>query len=387
MTVVYRRLLAHRSFAIGVGAVALSAVALGMVPLSLILSSGDSLACRAAAAGAFGLANAVGVPVQGALMSRVPARWVVSIGAGVSCCFMLLVVASPSSTTRSLLLAGAGVSFPALAAALRASIPRSFSEPAERSGAYALLSVAFQAGLAMGPTLAGLLVISAPWRLTFLVIAAVIAAAGFLLAVTMGRTESPLPASLPLPLAGVATFARILAIGALVSVETGSLTVIVPAVADAAGREGLAGPVLAGLAIGEAAGALLYGARPVPDIRRARLLTALALTASGYATLVIVGDRVVLLAAMVFVVGWMSSPVAIILTTALDVVVPPRLIASAYGLVVVAAVGGAALGTSAAGLVVERSGGVAGAAIIATAVVAIAGALSVRHIERRTKSQ
>ncbi|MEN0101775.1 MAG: MFS transporter [Curtobacterium sp.] len=387
MTVVYRRLLADRPFVIGVGAVALSAVALGMIPLSLILSPGESLATGAVAAGAFGLANAVGVPVQGAVMARVSARWLVSIGAGVSSSFMLLVAASPGSTAQSVLLAGAGVSFPALAAALRASIPRSFSEPAERSGAYALLSVAFQAGLATGPVVAGLLVASAPRQLDFVVVAAVIGAAGALLAVSMGTTTPTPPAGSSLSLAGAAPFARIVSIGGLVSVATGSLTVIVPAVVEPAGRGELAGPVLACLALGEAVGALLFGARPVPSSRRAQLLTALALTAGGYATLVIAADRIVLLAALVFVVGGLSSPVAIVLSGALDVVVPPPFIASAYGVVVVAAVGGSALGTSVAGLIVGSGGGVAAAAAMAALAISIAGALSVRHVERRTTSR
>ncbi|MBF4615452.1 MFS transporter [Curtobacterium sp. VKM Ac-1376] len=389
MAVVYRRLLADRPFAAGVGSVALSAVALGMIPLSLILSSGESLVAGAFAAGVFGLANAVGVPIQGALMARIPARWVVGTSTGVSCVFMLVVAAAPGSVAQPVFLAGAGVSFPALAAALRASIPRLFSEPEERSGAYALLSVAFQAGLAVGPVAASLLATSATRRLSFVIVAAVIAAAGFLLAFSTDRT-GPLIRSRSrssLPLAGVATFGRLLAIGGLVSMATGSLTVIVPAVAYAVGRQGLAGPVLAALALGEAVGALVFGARPVLGSRRAQLITALALTAIGYAALSLVTDQLALVAVLVFIAGALSSPVTILLSAALDDVVPQRMIASAYGLIVVAAVGGAALGTSWAGLIVGSSAGAAGAAIVATIGVAVAAALAVPRFKSRTKSQ
>ncbi|QQD77897.1 MFS transporter (plasmid) [Curtobacterium sp. YC1] len=389
MAVVYRRLLADRPFAAGVGSVALSAVALGMIPLSLVLSSGESLVAGAFAAGVFGLANAVGVPIQGALMARIPARWVVGTSAGVSCVLMLVVAAAPGSVAQPVLLAGAGVSFPALAAALRASIPRSFSGPEERSGAYALLSVAFQAGLALGPVAAGLLATSATRCLSFVIVAAVIAAAGFLLAFSTDRT-GPLPRSRSrssLPPAGVAAFGRILAIGGLVSMATGSLTVIVPAVAHAVGRQGLAGPVLAALALGEAVGALVFGARPVLGSRRAQLITAVALTAIGYAALALVTDQLALVAVLVFVAGALSSPVTILLSAALDDVVPQRMIASAYGLIVVAAVGGAALGTSWAGLIVGSSTDVAGAAVVATIGVAVAAALAVPRFKPRTKSQ
>jgi MFS family permease len=389
MAVVYRRLLADRPFAAGVGSVALSAVALGMIPLSLILSSGESLAAGAFAAGVFGLANAVGVPIQGALMARIAARWVVGTSAGVSCVFMLVVAAAPGSAAQPVLLAGAGVSFPALAAALRASIPRSFSGPEERSGAYALLSVAFQAGLAVGPVAAGLLATSATRRLSFVIVAAVIAAAGFLLAFSTDRSR-PLPRSRSrssLPLAGVATFGRILAIGGLVSMATGSLTVIVPAVADAVGKQGLSGLALAALALGEAVGALVFGARPVLGSRRAQLIAALALTGIGYAALALVTDQLALVAVLVFVAGALSSPVTILLSAALDDVIPQRMIASAYGLIVVAAVGGAALGTSWAGLIVGSSAGAAGAAVVATIGVAVAAALAVPRFKSRTKSQ
>jgi MFS family permease len=389
MAVVYRHLLADRPFAAGVGSVALSAVALGMIPLSLILSSGESLAAGAFAAGVFGLANAVGVPIQGALMARIPARWVVGTSAGVSCVFMLVVAAAPESAAQPVLLAGAGVSFPALAAALRASIPRSFSGTEERSGAYALLSVAFQAGLAVGPVAASLLATSATRRLSFAIVAAVIAAAGFLLAFSTDRT-GPLPRSRSRsshPLAGVATFGRILAIGGLVSMATGSLTVIVPAVAHAVGKQGLAGPVLAALALGEAVGALVFGARPVLGSQRAQLITALASTAIGYAALSLVTDQLALVAVLVFVAGALSGPVTILLSATLDDVVPQRMIASAYGLIVVAAVGGAALGTSWAGLIAGSSAGVVGAAVVATIGVAVAAALAVPRVKSRTKSQ
>lgn len=386
MTVVYRRLLADRSFVAGIGSVALSAAALGMIPLSLILAAGGSFVDGAFAAGAFGLANAVGVPVQGALMARVGARWVVGVSAGVSGGFMLSVAAAPGSAAQPVLLAGAGVSFPALAAALRASIPRSFSEPGERSGAYALLSVAFQAGLAVGPVVASLLVTSVGRRLSFVIVAAVIVTAGFLLASSMGDAALARRSGPPLGMAGVASFGRVLAIGGLVSMATGSLTVIVPAVAQAVGSRGLAGPVLAALALGEAVGALLFGARPLPGSRRSHLVTALALTASGYAALALVADQLVLVAVLVFIAGALSSPVAILLSASLDDVVQPGLLASAYGLVVIFAVGGAALGTSVAGLVVGGPTGIASAATVSAAAVASAMVLAIPRIQRPTTS-
>ncbi|TCU82254.1 MFS transporter [Curtobacterium sp. PhB191] len=386
MAVVYRRLVANRSFVAGIGAVALSAIALGMIPLSLILSSGTSLVDGAFAAGAFGLANAVGVPIQGALMARIAARWVVGSSAGMSCGVMLAVAASPGSAWQPVLLVGAGVSFPALAAALRASIPRSFSRPGERTGAYALLSVAFQAGLAVGPVVASLLATSATRRLSFVIVAAVIATAGSLLALSIGRSAPSHRSGPPLPVAGVATFGRILAISGLVSMATGSLTAIVPAVAQAVGSRGLTGPVLAALALGEAAGALLFGARPLPSSRRSQLVTALALTASGYAALALVAGQLVLVAGLVFIAGALSSPVTILLSAALDDVVQPGMLASAYGLIVVAAVGGAALGTIAAGLIIGSSAGVACAAVISATGVAIASALAVPRIQRRPTS-
>ncbi len=382
MTVVYRRLLADRLFVAGIGSVALSAVALGMIPLSLILASGGSIVDGAFAAGAFGVANAVGVPVQGALMARITARWVVGVSAGVSGGFVLSVAAAPGSAVQPVLLAGAGVSFPALAAALRVSIPRSFSEPGERAGAYALLSVAFQAGLAVGPVVASLLVTSVSRRLSFVIVAAVIVTAGFLLAFSMGDAVPWRRSGPPLGMAGVASFGRVLAIGGLVSMATGSLTVIVPAVAEAVGSRGLAGPVLAALALGEAVGALLFGARPWPGSRRSHLVTALALTASGYAALALVADQLVLVAVLVFIAGALSSPVAILLSASLDDVVQPGMLASAYGLVVVAAVGGAALGTSVAGLVVGGPTGIASAAAVSAAAVASAVALAIPRIQR-----
>jgi MFS family permease len=249
-----------------------------------------------------------------------------------------------------------------------------------------LLSVAFQAGLAVGPVVASFLVTSVSRRLGFVIVAAVIVTAGSLLAFSMADA-APSHRSGPRPVADVATFGRVLAIGGLVSMATGSLTVIVPAVAQAVGSRGLAGPVLAALALGEAVGALLFGARPWPGSRRSHLVTALTLTATGYAALALVADQLVLVAVLVFIAGALSSPVAILLSASLDDVVQPEMLASAYGVVVVAAVGGAALGTSVAGLVVGSPIGIAGAAVISATAVASAVALAVPRIRRPTTSR
>ena len=93
-----------------------------------------------------------------------------------------------------------------------------------------------------------------------------------------------------------------------------------------------------------------------------------------------------LVAVVVCIVGALSSPVAILLSASLDDVVQPEILASAYGVVVVAAVGGAAFGTSVAGLIVGGPTGITGAAVMSSTAVASAVALAIPRIQRPTTS-
>lgn len=343
MAVGYRRLLGDPSFSVGIVAVAVSAVVLGMVPLTLVLGSpGRRLADGAVLAAAFGIGNALGVPSQGLLIARFPTRLVLLASTVASCTLLAAVAVVPAGGVRVALLTGAGLTFPAGAAAVRAAVPVAIRRPADRTGAYALLSVAFQARLATGPVAAGAIAVSDLRPVALVVAAGLLAAAGVLLVASM---------RLPVVVEGahpgrvgrldVPAFVRVVAIAAALGVASGSLTVIVPTTLRHAGVVGVSGAVLGALAVGEAVGALVVGAVRSPTSPRRRLLVALTLIAIGDAVLGFTADPV-LLTVVVFGIGMVSSPAAIVLSTVLDDVVPSSFLASAYGFVVTAGVGGAA---------------------------------------------
>lgn len=380
----YRIVVTDRAFVTGLIAVMLSAIALGMVPLVLILASpAGSLATAAVAAGAFGIGNALGVPAQGALLARFPVRAVLG-ASGCACCALLVGAAAMTgaAASQAVVLFCAGAAFPAITAAFRAWVPQRFTTQTVRTSAYALLSVAFQAGLAAGPVLAAMAMASALRPYSVSVVA--VLAAGATLSFTASRGTiagaTPKRPASTATRAGVPKVLRLVVIGALVSVGTGALTAVVPAAAAASGARSSAGLILACLAVGEAVGALVFGAMRLPGSERRHLVVALSLILVGYLSLSMLLGALPAIAGGVFVIGALSSPVTIVLSSMLDDLLPPALIAGAYGAVVAAAVAGAAMGTGTAGLLLGSPLGITGAVGAAAVGVCLAITLSIRRI-------
>jgi predicted MFS family arabinose efflux permease len=76
-----------------------------------------------------------------------------------------------------------GVTFPAITAAFRAWLPHRLTDEKDRTAAYSVLSVAFQAAMACGPVLVGACA-AAAWPGAAVVGAAVLVAAGTVTFVT-----------------------------------------------------------------------------------------------------------------------------------------------------------------------------------------------------------
>jgi predicted MFS family arabinose efflux permease len=376
MSTPYRQLLTVPSFITGLLAVMASAIGLGMMPLAVILAEAPRLTAGTALAAAFGLGNALGVPAQGVLMARLPASIVIGAG-GALCCAALsafLLTVDATSGIRGMLLFFSGISFPAITAAFLAWLPLRFASERSRTSAYALLSVGFQAAIAAGPVIAGLL---GTWaaRATGVAVAAGLVVVSTLIFLITRPESVTTPAKLRPPRSALRPFIGVLVIAGLCGLATGTLTGVVPIAAERAASPAFAGAVLACLAVGEACGALLFGALRRARSRRVELRFALSAACLLYVGAAAALPWIGAMAVAVFAIGAVISPVAIALSVLLDDSMPPAFIAGAYSMLVAVNVAGIAMGTAIAGLLIDGPVGLVGP-LYAAATACAAGVLA-----------
>lgn len=348
------------------GAVFASAVALGMLSLTVVLcvmAWTGSLALAGAASGLFSLGNATGIALQGRFLDRARARAVLQ-AAGTVCVVAItaFVVAGSRGGPTALVLASAGVagvSVPALTAAVRAWLPRVLHDDGVRAASYALLSVAFQAAIAVGPLVVSACLLLAGPEVAAGVAAVLVGAATVLYLATTRERRAPVPAARPLP---PVTRGRFLTPGLLLVLGLigvlgacfGSLLVTVPATMTARGTPALAGVAMAAVAVGEVAGALAYGARRWRTTYAARLVVVLALLGAAYAAAAVVAPVTPALVAALALSGAATGPAAIMLSALVDHVVDPGSVARGYAALVSANLVAIAGGSALTGLVADH---------------------------------
>ncbi|TDD72579.1 MFS transporter [Jiangella aurantiaca] len=340
----------------------LSATVLGMLSLTLVLCMRQwtgSTALAGVASGLFSLGNAIGLVVQGRLLDRYPDHRVV-IGAGSTCGATLLGLVAAGVARWPvgwvlLLCLLAGVSVPAVTAAVRAWLPTVLASTDLRGAAYALLAVVFQTALAAGPIIVSLCVIVTGPELALGTAALLI-----LLVVRVHTVGSPGAAgSCAKPGGGRARpWARgleyVLAVAAISGAGFGIVLVTLPSIEADHRQPGLSGLLLGAVALGELAGALSYGARRWPGSRRHQLATALATAAAAYGLAATLIDLTPALVAGLFLSGMAGGPVAVVLSALIDDVTGPGAVAGSYTLLVGAGLVAVAAGSAATGLVADR---------------------------------
>ena len=344
----------------------LGRLAYGVLPLCFLFTVRDatgSFALAAACSATLGLATLV-MPVQARLLDRLGQHRVLPVAS--LCWSSLLVVAVALARGEhpaalwlglSLLL---GVSGPLLGPSMRAQWREIASEGAQRRRAYALDSVGEESLYLVGPILAGgVLALGPAWG--GLLLAAGLVGCGTLALVpspyrppasgagavaVAGRTG---PAGLGSGLAGLVL--------TLVLFGAGSAATFVgiAALADRAGRRGLAGPVEAALAAGAVTGGLLWArhgrTRPAAPVLAA-LLAGLAVTQG----VVALADGLLVAALVLALGGLATSPILVVAYAAVDERVPAGRRTEASTWVNVGVNSGSALGTAVAGLLAGGGG-------------------------------
>lgn len=367
----YGRLLKHPSTSLALLAALLGAIPIGMWPLAVVLGvvdRGGSAAEAGLLAAAFGVGNAAGVVTQGALLARVRATVLLPAFSALGAVAAVLLLGDLQVAGAAL----AGIAIPAITPAVRGRFASSLPGR-DRPGAYALVNVLFQAGIAIGPLVAAGLATAGLVRAAPAIAAGGGIVAAVLLAVAHLRRELPIaaPEAVPGPAGAPGRGVLVLiAVAATAGFGIGTLQVLVPIRSDAA----TAGAAFAVLALGEVAAAVLLGGRVGPKHAFRLLVVGTFAMAVVYAVL---GSGVPVVAAAV-ALGAATSVQSLGSALGLDRFVPPARVPAVFSLQVAVLIVGAAVGSLVAGVAPQAAFGVAAALLVVSGTVAavLAGRLA-----------
>ncbi|EHY89284.1 MFS transporter [Saccharomonospora azurea] len=331
------------------------------------------------------LGVAVGSVVQGRLIDRLgPTRplVVVSLLFAVSVAALVTAIESQAATAVLVALAFAiGLFEPACGSASRALWGRLLSPGPALTAAYSYEAISMEVFFILGPGLAGALV-AAPWPGTGMVLGSacmVVGAVMFALSPSV-RAWPPSPRrGAPLLGAFASPGMRTLALAALgFGLVIGFVEVAVPAAATAAGNTALGGVLLSVWSVSSVAFGVLFSLRPWPRPLGLRLPVLLALFAASVALLAwpstLWGLGVAMLAA-----GALITPQSTTHSMTIELVAPKNTAAEAFGWVLTSITLGLAIGQSASGYLVERSGPPLAFLVAAGCAAAVAGLVWLRR--------
>lgn len=352
-------------------AIGLAWLGFGMELLAVFLSvqraTGSTVAAGLAVA-SFSVAAAALAPVRGRLLDRRGTRpWLALFAGGSGAALVLLAFAAHAGAGAAVLvgIAGAaGLAAPPLVASLRLRWADVLPEAELRRG-YTLTSLIGDAGMVVGPAVAGLLFTLAAW-LPLTLSGAAIATAGLMAGASPPRQRDGAPARLAGP-----AMTTLVVVSVALGLAMGMVEVAVPAGALEWDVAGWAGVMLGALAAGSIAGGLWFGRRSWggTPLRRYTL-------AAGTLGLLILplaaATGPVSLGGLLLLTGLAYGPATIALFEALDLVAPGRG-TEAFTWITSAEAGGAAGGAAAAGWLAAHPGlpwAFASAAAVLTAAAA-----------------
>jgi MFS family permease len=281
----YGELLAHRDARWPLLTSTLARLTPGMIVLALVYllrDGGYSYTAVGAVTAAHQLGVGLGSPLQGRLVDRFGQRAVLVPDAVLylagTVAIAALVPRDAGLPVLVVVAVTAGVVFPPVTPCSRVLLSGLFPSGRLREAAFALSSIAVELGFILGPLVA--VAVRASAGAGAAVVAAGMIAAGGALgyavtasAAAVPRRDRSAPRVGALRAAGVRVM--VVALG-FMAVAFGILDVVVPAVAEFAGRPAAAGPLIASIAAGSLLGGLVYGSRVWPGtaVTRLRLLTA-----------------------------------------------------------------------------------------------------------------
>ena len=333
-----------------------------MVPLALLLmvqQQTGSYAVAGLSSATLGIAMAVMAPLLGRFADRRGPRIVLFAEAALYP-VMLAVLATvvlngaPAAAVIGAS-AAAGATTPLVSGTVRALWSR--VDPAVRPTAYALDATATELVFVAGPTtVAALTVLASP--AIALGVAGVLAVAGAVGIATSAAMRAWVPVDGPrtglLSTVAAPGMPRVLLSGSALMLGFGALEVAIPAFADAEGRPELAGVLIAVWSVSSLAGGLAYGAMPRRSpLARVHLQVALLLPLSFLPVALAFSPAT--MALLVIPAGMFIAPLLATRNELVGWVAPKGARTEAYTWPVTAFVGGIAVGSAVAGVIVEAA--------------------------------
>jgi MFS family permease len=367
-----------------IAATLLARFPIGINALAIVLylrEERGSFAVAGAVAGALAAGSAVGAPVQGRMVDALGQRRVLVPLAVVHAAGLGALVAATEAGAPAavLVLAGllAGFASPPVAAVLRSMWPGLLRDrPQLIQAAYALDSVMIELIFIFGPLVTALLAtVLTPAAALALSAASVLAGTLAFTALPPSRAMRPQPHR---PRGGVlgalaAPGVRTLVLASVpAGIGIGICEVTLPAFSDASGEAAIAGVLLAVWSLGSAAGGLVYGGLPNrPPLDRVHLVVTALLPLSFLP--MAAAPSVPVMALLVIFAGVFIAPLLATRNELVGWVAPEGARTEAYTWPVTAFMGGIAVGSAVAGVIVESASW--RTAFVAAAAVAALGTL------------
>ena len=367
-----------------IAATLLARFPIGINALAIILylrAERGSFVVAGAVAGALAAGSGVGAPVQGRLVDAFGQRRVlVPLGMVHAAALGALVASTEAGAPAAgIVVCGfvAGFAIPPTSSVLRSMWPQLLREqPQLLQAAYALDSVLIELIFVLGPLLTAVVATAlAPPAALAVSAASVVAGTVAFTAQPPSRAVRPQPDRPRTGALGAlgSPGVRTLVLTSLpAGIGIGICEVTLPAFSDASGAAATAGVLLAIWSLGSAAGGLVYGAIPNrPPLNRVHLVVA-ALLPLGLLPMA-AAPSVAVMALLVIPAGMFVAPLLATRNELVGWVAPAGARTEAYTWPVTAFVGGIAIGSAAAGVIVESASW--RIAFVAAAAIAAVGTL------------
>ena len=353
----------------------------GLAVILFLREIGESFATAGLVAGALALGSAVGAPAAARLVDRRGVGMLVPLAIlQAAAVLSIWALGAASAPAAALAAAGlvAGVAFPPAGAVLRARWPELVSDPTSLRAAFALDSVGIEVSFVTGPLLTALVVaLAGPGFALGLSAGLVIVGTLIFLArlpdTLRSRSATPEDHGLLGPLADPAI--RIVALATLpVGFCIGAVEVALPAFSDARGTPALAGVLLALWSLASGIGGLAFGARQsTRGIVEMYLLIAVLFPLACLP--LAVADSPLVMGALAMLAGLPIAPLIASRNELVGTLASGSASAESFTWLLTALVTGLALGSAAAGTLVESEGWRV-AVLVGCAVAALGGALA-----------
>ena len=325
----------------------------------VIRGHGGSLPVAGAVVGAISVAAGLARPVQGWLIDRRGSRTLMASCGLIHPAALIGIVglAQLGAPSATLILVGAiaGLTLPPVSQSMR-KVWGSVVPVSERTAAYSLVYLVQELAVLGGPLLLSAVIALANPSLALIVVAAVAASGAiwFALLAPVGA-EPPVPHPRQARSVLRAPGLRVLVgLAALTGGVIGALEVGAPTIASAHHARAASGLLIAAIAVGGIAGAVVYGGRrwtAAPDRRLFVLLA--ALTGALAATIPV--SNLVVLAIVLLLAGFVLNPALTTISVLVDHHITPSAAAEAFGWLSFGIAGGTGAASALAGALTHPS--------------------------------